>query len=128
MNRWYRASVVELRGDGELECFFVDYGDSDVVSLDCVQPINQQLCEVSLSSSLLLTPATLTQSHLLNSLSPIPTQLPVQAMLVALIKNSQCQTDPIPGEHQFLLESTQLCTAQQLWEVTRGLVLAAKVI
>ena len=32
-NTWYRAKVMDLRGEGELDVFYVDYGDLTIIYL-----------------------------------------------------------------------------------------------
>lgn len=44
---WYRAKVSSVDNDDSISVFFVDYGNSEVVSMDKIQPINDQFLSLS---------------------------------------------------------------------------------
>ena len=70
-NTWYRAKVMDLRGEGELDVFYVDYGDSAYLSTEDVRELRYKQPQIHIwkySKALLLRPCVTLYSLLFRPL------------------------------------------------------------
>lgn len=44
---WYRALIQEIHGDGTVKVFFLDYGNTDIVDVSSLKPLNEALLAIN---------------------------------------------------------------------------------